>query len=209
MQHSFLFCVLYKNTWHVKNGIIFRVTVIQTMLHKERKLFCVLIVLLLCSGLRGKALDAKMRRCLECKYAKMLDAKMLSCRSQHHCRAQPEVPRWPPGGGAVGSVLGAGRPRLPPQHLRPPHVRAGETGSGVLGQCHDLVRYCHYILEFLNQYSRMNCLYCLCYSLVSVHLRTFFMSNDSTIFERLLDQKLVRDENGSTWNYINICRHAW
>ena len=39
----------------------------------------------------------------------------------------------------------------------------------------------------------MNCLYCLCYSLVSVHLRTFFMSNDSTIFERLIDQKLVRN----------------
>ena len=37
----------------------------------------------------------------------------------------------------------------------------------------------------------MNCLYCLCYSLVSVHMRTFFMSNDSTIFERLIDQKLA------------------
>ena len=108
------------------------------MIHKEKKLFCVLIVLLLCSGIRGKALEASMLRCLECKYA-----KMLWCRSQHHGRAQPEVPRWPPGGGAVGSVLGAGRPRLPPQHLRPPHVRAGETGSGVLGQCHDLVRHCH------------------------------------------------------------------
>ena len=206
MQHSFLFCVLYKNTWHVKNGIIFRVTVIQTMLHKERKLFCVLIVLLLCSGIRGKALEARMLRCLECKYAKMLDGKMQEPTSLpstaggsalttrwRDCGQCPR--RWAasaPSSTPSSSTCSCWRDRLWCPRSMP---WSGETLTLDARLSH--------------QYSRMNCLYCLCYSLVSVHLRTFFMSNDSTIFERVIDQKLVRDENGSTWNYINICRHAW